>query len=190
MYSYRSLADRMDAHDIPLALPIQPVSFETPLEQAAGEAYVGSGVSRSPASIPEVPISELQIPVDLMEPMEPMNSDGPVYDSMPSTFDVITKQILSGRELSNYDQHRLSDSSEPSQALQDGFGVWNNINPLPELRDNPVLRAEKPIIVDSLEYQTDALVYDSVNSAEPKLIRFDYGPFIQRKILFPKSRVN
>lgn len=140
-------------------------------------SMMGIGTQTSPVFNSEITGNSGVMPMNLMQPIEPIESMEPIMRM---------EQIMPLDQMTQMEPMTPMVSMLPMQSMDPMYTDRpprpTSFDPLPGLRQNSALQTEKPIVVDSLKYQTDTIVYDST---EPKIIRFDYGPSIQRKILYP-----
>lgn len=155
---------------------------ETPLEPVAEQALVNADIQGASIAFDD----SLAQPIEFMEPMNPMSpmEAGPAGSQMSFAGPFVVSPEPGAGEPSN--EERASGSSEPSKVLMKGFEVWKNFNPLPGMRSNPASRAGRPIVVDSMSYETDALVDETSDASHPRILRWDSVPLIQRKVIYPK----
>lgn len=145
----------------------------TPLEPAAEQAFYQAEMQAA-SNFGTDTIANFVEPVDPVLPAQlPMPvAPEPIYGFGPYAIPPI-----------------ISESSAPSPMLMNVFDEWREFNPLEQLRKDPVSRSEVPVVVDSLSYQTDALVEAASNGMGPKMVRWDSGPMIERKVLYPKDMI-
>ena len=150
----------------------------------------------------DVPYNDRGVPplAPMVEPMEPMalmapSSAGEMDPTLANGYEVISSRVIPIAESADPND-RFSATSEPSNLLNRSLEVWESFSPVPDLMEAKriVDYPGRPIVVDSLTYETNALVDGAVNQRlvddggiliEPRIVRVDSSPRIERKVIYP-----
>ena len=156
----------------------------TPLEPAADQTVIQPEAMREVEISPDH-LAELgQVGPMAQHPIEPMMQP---TDLLPPgvQYDVVSRQTVPVQV--GPDDNNVAYSGEPSDVLKRGLETWASISPISDLNQTQSVTGERPIVVDSMSYETDALV-DA--NGEPRIIsRVESVPRIERKIMYPRDLI-
>lgn len=176
----------------------------TPLEPIADQALIDADMQ---APMNEAPLSGLVEP--MIEPFGGSVANGHLgtrmmeqqlqqqqhpFSQLPFPFQLMGRQVFPVEPVAPMET--MSSSSEPSPALKRGLGLWESSSPIPQLQQTLALTGSRPIIVDSMKYETKALVNPLDGALEPSgldkgqvLARLDSPAILERKIIYPRDQL-